>query len=368
MPFHERPLLFRKRPFGLALYDEFQISDRGTFIDERICLDLQIPIKNICYKKITIFPGQTTRIVGSVKITCQQVFGGKSGQSIQFSGKVIRNLAEMFGVEAVAGQKLSNKLSDLPVLKTPKPQKQVAKWLHDHYNLLVKDYEDESIQTAYPTGTQTSHSCDCDWSRVADNSFTATKCCEHQGLCRDCSDKLDDIEEDEHQEDVSENAPDDRDCQPENLHFLNALHGTYEDDYGPAGPYGDGDGLSCDQTSEDLDDASSSALDSDCGDPEHFLVAHCCHLNPTNNFNSAYEADHASYSDQEVVYDRQNDRFVSRAFADQAIKCGYDLASRSVDQTRNAFIVHQTFREAEDDELMQLALQHGYDDRTGAID
>ena len=83
----EVPLCFRKRPFGIASYEEFDMKDKGNLIDEETCHYMDISVKNLRYDNLTLFPGQVVKCVGSAKFSCQKISGGKAGETIQFNGR-----------------------------------------------------------------------------------------------------------------------------------------------------------------------------------------------------------------------------------------------------------------------------------------
>ena len=97
MSSHEVPLLYSRKPFGVASYENLELSDKGNLVDESIVHHLNIPMKNFRYQKFTLQPGLVVRHVADVKITCQRIHRGKIGESIQFSAKVIRSLYECLG-------------------------------------------------------------------------------------------------------------------------------------------------------------------------------------------------------------------------------------------------------------------------------
>ena len=312
-------------------------------------------------------PWRRKSCIGQVKISCQKIQRGKLADTVPFNAKVIRNLTKLIGADAVSGKNLSERLADIPA-KPLKKKQRVQTWVQQHWDSTTEAPSTAATQTTYPPGTPSIRSCRCDWSNIATHASGSTKCCGHQGLCRLCSDRFADIQEDITEQERQDNL---QDMSPENHHLMNPLLGSYEDDYPPE-HYLNQDDVDSDASADkhegdygpaedlDPDGASSSPSDSDCGDPENFLVTHHCTMgsnvhhdhNPTSN-----------YPQQKLIYDRHNDRLVSQKFADQAIAFGYDLATGTVDQSRHASLINQAFREAEDDELMQLALQYGYDDR-----
>ena len=193
---HEIPLCYRKRPFGTASYDQFDMVDKGNMIDEETCHYMDISIKNYRYENLTLFPGQVLKCVGSAKFSCQKIINGKIGESIQFSGKVVRHLSKTLHTDAVSGHNLTEKLSNLPVLKPSKPQNKVKKWIEKHHGDPAKSSSSSEFQTAYPMGTPSFPSCKCDWSHKA-SSPKSKQCCAHRGLCDECEENLHDLRDDD---------------------------------------------------------------------------------------------------------------------------------------------------------------------------
>ena len=161
---HETPLLFKKKPFGCISYDQLQLEDKGSLIDEKLCHLLDLPIRNIEYRHFTLAPGIVTRSVGQIKISVQRLFHGKSGDTVQFSGKVIRNLENIIGSDSVAGAFLSKKLADIPV---------------NHSKPKDKHFE----PSAKPPSTSI---------HIGVNPQSATNCCIHQN-CQQCRDGFDEM-------------------------------------------------------------------------------------------------------------------------------------------------------------------------------
>ena len=188
------PVLHRKKPFGISPYEEFEMADKGNLIDEEVVHFMDISIQNYRYDSFTLFPGCIAKCTGSVKFSCQKIINGKPGETFQFSGKVVRHLAKLMNTDAVSGHNLSEKLSDLPVIKPAKNK--VKNWVEKHHGALAKsDPETSEIETANPTGTPSFPSCRCDWSHAATAS-RSRQCCAHRGLCDECQGNLDDLNED----------------------------------------------------------------------------------------------------------------------------------------------------------------------------
>ena len=425
--FKEIALCYKKMPFGVMAFDQLEIEDKGTMIDEALCHNLCLPIRNFEYRQFTLAHGVVTRVVGHLKIL---IWRGKLGETVPFNAKVVRNLSNILGVDAVSGKHLSEKLADIPA-KPANTKENIQNWVHKHWESTSKAPSTKTTrapstvasrapstaatETTYPPGTSSTRPCRCDWSNVAAHSQTSTKCCGHLGLCQDCSSKFDDIKHDiadsnDNQDDVL--LEDQQDVPQEELALFFGLQGSYEDDYGPS--------------SEELDSSYERGIDDRCdASVEEHALLHGLRGSPSSSeLQSSYKCDiddrraipaedlvllhglHGSYeedygcsdspyaeeSDEEVnpdhqtilpfldpgpassdkdsrsYYDRHNDIFVSKEYFESALKFRYDLSTNSVDQSRNSNVIQQLFQREEEENLFRLALQYGYDIRTGAVD
>ena len=72
----EKALLYHKMPFGVTPYHHLEMEDKGCLIDEKLCHELDIPVKNFVYQRFTLLPGIKTRCVGFVKISVQEIQRG----------------------------------------------------------------------------------------------------------------------------------------------------------------------------------------------------------------------------------------------------------------------------------------------------
>ena len=127
----EYPVVYARQPFCLSSAADFGLDFlKNSLIDESLALDLNLPIKNLQYQKFSLSENKTvwSRLVGTIKLTCQIIEKGKAGKSFQLSAKIIRHLTDIVGCEAVCDISLEEKLFPLPV-QNEKPKKKVKKWL-----------------------------------------------------------------------------------------------------------------------------------------------------------------------------------------------------------------------------------------------
>ena len=342
MPYlKEKVLCFKKKPFGVVSFDQLELDDKGTLVDEDFCHHLQIPVKNYQYQHFTLAPGIISRSVGQVKVSCQVIQRGKLTDTIPFNATVIRHLTKIVGADVVSGKLLSKRLADFPA-KPEKKKQRIQNWVRQHWDSPTKAPSTTASQTTYPQGTSSIRSCRCDWSNIATHPLASTKCCGHQGLCRDCSDRFDDIYDDiikQEGQDGQEDIPLEDPC------LLNSLQGSYKDDYGPDHYLNQSDDEQDDDIHPSEDEFDDDILspsddhqrdDSTCDDPEHFLSSH--HCDSTENNQEANIRGAVDPLLQDACYDIYNDRLISRSFYDQALYFGYDLNTGSADQS-NAHII-----------------------------
>lgn len=126
----EIALLFAKRPFAVIPREHFSESgpkemDNSSLLDESLCLKLGFPVKNIQYKHYSIF-GARTRLVGTVKATIQKIENGRAAQSLPFHAKVIRDLTNITGAEAISDDHFTNRLAGIPAPKSSTKQRVIS--------------------------------------------------------------------------------------------------------------------------------------------------------------------------------------------------------------------------------------------------
>ena len=110
----EHAFLYAKRPFALCSATEAKLELSGTLslclLDELVAIKLGFPIHQLQYSRLSL-NGKAVRVCGVTRVTIQAIKNGRSGKSIAFSAKIVRDLTLHAGAEALADQKTMMKIN-----------------------------------------------------------------------------------------------------------------------------------------------------------------------------------------------------------------------------------------------------------------
>jgi len=104
----EKTFIYSKRTFAVAA-DERLPKSNNTLLDEDVMLKLGIKPVKVSTQRFS-YAGIQTRIVAEVRFTAQTVLSGTPAGNTFMKALVVRNLSLCYGVDAVAGGQLYNKL------------------------------------------------------------------------------------------------------------------------------------------------------------------------------------------------------------------------------------------------------------------
>ena len=120
----------RGRPFSVLTAPLFP-TPAFTMIDHNLVRELRLRLTDLQCVKLT-YGGQKLRILGRVNTTIQCVIDGVPAGNFQFKAHVVQDIYQLFDTHAIAGVKMSEKLSGMsfagkPVELTTEPTKKDAK-------------------------------------------------------------------------------------------------------------------------------------------------------------------------------------------------------------------------------------------------
>jgi hypothetical protein len=126
----EHIALHRNRPFAICSASDLNLEHHGTILDEDIALKMRFPIRQLQYVRLSLktdSSNECTRTVGVTRCTIQTISHGRPDRSVSFVARVVRDLHQLTGAEALADANLMKRLrTDMKVEKELEKEREIG--------------------------------------------------------------------------------------------------------------------------------------------------------------------------------------------------------------------------------------------------
>ena len=110
MKLREKAILYANCPLAICPAEDMGLESHGCLVDEDVAIRLNFPIRNLQYVHLNLFSDdrkRKTRTTGTVRVTIQSISQGRAANSFALKARVVRNLFNITGAEALSDPILS---------------------------------------------------------------------------------------------------------------------------------------------------------------------------------------------------------------------------------------------------------------------